>query len=102
MTPERFQKIEELYHAAREGTAEQRAALLAQTDPELRREIESLLARRTGGEFLDRPAIENARNCWRMPQSRCWRRAPAWAPTVSKASSAKAAWARSFGRSTRD
>jgi hypothetical protein len=59
MTPERFQKIEELYHAAREGTAEQRAALLAQTDPELRREIEALLAQRSGGEFLDRPAIQN-------------------------------------------
>ena len=60
MTPERFQQIEELYHAARERTAEERAALLAQTDPELRREIESLLARRTDGEFLDRPAIQNA------------------------------------------
>src|SRR5437870_11808091 len=60
MTPERFQQIEELYHAARERTAEERAALLAQTDPELRREIESLLAQRTGGEFLDRPAMQNA------------------------------------------
>ena len=60
MTPERFQQIEELYHAAREGTAEERAALLAQADPELRREVESLLAQRTGGEFLERPAIENA------------------------------------------
>src|SRR5262249_33141695 len=61
MTPERFQQIEELYHAARERTAEERAALLAQTDPELRREIESLLAERSGGEFLDRPAMQNAR-----------------------------------------
>jgi len=60
MTPERFQQIEKLYKAACEGTAEQRAALLAQTDPELRRELESLLARRTGGEFLDRPAIHSA------------------------------------------
>ena len=60
MTPERFQQIEELYHAARETTAEERAALLAQTDPELRREIESLLAKRTGGDFMDRPAIQNA------------------------------------------
>ena len=60
MTPERFQQIEELYHAAREKTAEERATLLAQTDPELRREVESLLAERTGGEFLDRPAIQNA------------------------------------------
>ena len=60
MTPERFEQIEELYHAARNRTAEQRAALLAQTDPELRHEIESLLAQRSGGEFLDRPAIRNA------------------------------------------
>jgi serine/threonine protein kinase len=60
MTPERFQEIEELYHAARKGTAEQRAAVLAQADPELRREIESLLAQRSRGEFLDRPAIQNA------------------------------------------
>lgn len=60
MTPELFQQIEELYHAAREGTAEERAALLAQTDPELRREVESLLSQRSSGEFLDRPAIQNA------------------------------------------
>jgi eukaryotic-like serine/threonine-protein kinase len=60
MTPERFQQIEELYHAARETTGEERAALLAQTDAELRREIESLLAQRTGGDFLERPAIQNA------------------------------------------
>src|SRR5215831_17833039 len=60
MTPERFQQIEKLYEAACEGTAEQRAALLAQTDPELRRELQSLLAQRTGGEFLDQPAIHNA------------------------------------------
>jgi hypothetical protein len=41
MTPERFKRIEELYHAARERTAEDRAALLAQIDPALRREVES-------------------------------------------------------------
>jgi hypothetical protein len=34
MSPERFQRIEELYHAAREGTPEERAALLAQADLE--------------------------------------------------------------------
>jgi eukaryotic-like serine/threonine-protein kinase len=60
MTPERFQQIEDLYHAARERSAEERAALLAKIDPELRREVESLLAQRSGGEFLDRPAIQNA------------------------------------------
>jgi predicted Ser/Thr protein kinase len=60
MNPERFRQIEELYHAAREGTAEQRAALLAQTDPELRREVELLLSQSISGVFLDRPAIQNA------------------------------------------
>jgi serine/threonine-protein kinase len=60
MTRERFQQIEELYHAARERTGEERAALLAQADPELRREVESLLAQRDCGKFLDRPALENA------------------------------------------
>src|SRR5262249_55337260 len=59
MTPERFRQIEQLYHAARERTAEERAALLAKADPEVRREVESLLAQ-PGGEFLDRPAIQNA------------------------------------------
>ncbi len=60
MTPERFRQIEELYHAAREATAEERAALLARTDPELRREVESLLSQHLSGEFLDRPAVGNA------------------------------------------
>ena len=60
MTPERFRQIEELYHAAREGTADARAVLMAQADPELRREVESLLIETPGGEFLDRPAIQNA------------------------------------------
>jgi len=53
MTPERFRQIEELYHAAREATGEQRSALLAQADPELRREVESLLIRTDSGEFPD-------------------------------------------------
>ena len=52
MTPEDFQQIEKLYQSACGGTAEERAALLAETDPELRRELESLLAQRTGGEFV--------------------------------------------------
>ena len=41
-------------------TAEERAALLAEADPELRREVESLARTAHGGEFLDRPAIQNA------------------------------------------
>ena len=60
MTPERFQQIEKLYHAAREGSAAERVALLSQADPELRREVESLLAVQTAGEFMDRPAVQDA------------------------------------------
>src|ERR1700678_2420067 len=45
MTPDRLRQIAELYHSVRESPADRRAALLAQADPELRSEVESLLAR---------------------------------------------------------
>ena len=45
MTPDRLQQIEELYHLVRESSADRRAALLAQADPEVRSKVESLLAR---------------------------------------------------------
>ena len=45
MTPDRLRQIEELYHSIRESPPDRRAALLAEADPELRREVESLLAR---------------------------------------------------------
>ena len=64
MTSERFQQIEELYHAARAKTGEERAALLARADPELRREVESLLAQPDSGVFLNRPALENGTELW--------------------------------------
>jgi hypothetical protein len=60
MTPERFQQIDELYHAARSRTGEERAALLSQADPDLRREVESLLAQPDSTRFLDQPALNNA------------------------------------------
>ena len=44
MTPERWQQIEALYRKASECTPEVRAALLAQADPQLRSEVEVLLA----------------------------------------------------------
>ena len=103
MTPERFRQIEELYHAAREGTAEERAALLARPIPNCAAKWSRCSHRTGGGEFLDRPAHPRtpgtAGGCDCRPD---WLRALAWDPTVSKASSARAAWARSFGRSTRD
>jgi serine/threonine protein kinase len=60
MSPERFQKVEELYHAARELEPSQRSAYLARAcngDEELRRELESLLAQDPAREgMLDHPA----------------------------------------------
>lgn len=60
MTPERLNKIEELYHAARAKSGHERATLLSQTDPELRREVESLLAQPDSFRFLDGAALEDA------------------------------------------
>ena len=59
MSPERLRQVEELYHLARERPLEERADMLAQADPELRREVESLLAQ-NGEDLLDRPAMEVA------------------------------------------
>ena len=53
MTPERWRQIEELYNAARERGP----IALADTDPELRREVERLLAQDSGDKILDRPAV---------------------------------------------
>lgn len=60
MTIERFQQIAELYHSVREGNEAERTALLERADPELRREVESLLAQPTESDFLSRPAAEEA------------------------------------------
>ncbi len=56
MTPERWRQVEEIYHAALEREPGQRAAFLAQADPEVRREVESLLAQESGDGVLARPA----------------------------------------------
>ncbi|MGH9529573.1 MAG: hypothetical protein ACRD2S_06595, partial [Terriglobales bacterium] len=51
--------MEELYHAALERSGDGREALLAESDPEVRRGVEALLAQGTSGEkVLDRPAWE--------------------------------------------
>jgi serine/threonine protein kinase len=53
--------MEELYHAALEKSGEEREALLAESDPEVRRGVEALLAQGTSGDkVLDRPAWEQA------------------------------------------
>jgi eukaryotic-like serine/threonine-protein kinase len=54
MDPQRLRQIEELYHSARERGA----AVLMDADPELRREVENLLAQdsESGAKLLDQPA----------------------------------------------
>ena len=62
MNPERWQRIEQLYHAALERAANQRSAFLAEAsadDDGLRREVEVLLAaNEQAGGFLATPALE--------------------------------------------
>ncbi|HEV8422150.1 MAG TPA: serine/threonine-protein kinase, partial [Chthoniobacterales bacterium] len=64
MTPERWQKVKEIFHAALDKPAAERTGFVAQTcdgDDELRREVESLLASaEKDGSFIDSPAYETA------------------------------------------
>ncbi|HEY7544975.1 MAG TPA: LpqB family beta-propeller domain-containing protein, partial [Blastocatellia bacterium] len=67
MNPERWQRIEQIYHAARERDADERAVFLAEAcadDAKLRSDVEMLLAanEQVGG-FVATPALElEARN----------------------------------------
>ena len=60
--PDRWQKIEELYHAALERPVESRTDFLRSAcgdDEELYREVESLLGFKSQAEnFIERPALE--------------------------------------------
>lgn len=72
MDPRRFQQIAEIYHAVREADAKARAALLEQVAPELRREVESLLAQDTAAVFLDRPVALDALSLLSGPAQAAW------------------------------
>ena len=66
--PERWRRMEELYHAALEKSGEEREALLAESDPEIRRGVEALLAQGTSGEkVLDYPAWERPETTLLVP-----------------------------------
>ena len=63
MTPDRWQRIEELYHAAQARPANERTAFLAEAcrgDEKLRREVESLLNQPSQDGFLAAPSLETA------------------------------------------
>ena len=52
MTPERWRQIEELYDSVRERALADRAALLAEADPGLRREVEAMLVLHRAVPFI--------------------------------------------------
>ena len=60
MTPGRWQQVKDLYRVALEQTPEDRAAFLAHVDPELRREVEQLLAHGETLTFSEAPAGKRA------------------------------------------
>ena len=87
MEPERWRRVEELYHSVLKIPRDQRAAFLeneCQQDDALRREVESLLSyENSAKEFIESPAFDLAarlmaedkvetdgRDCWR-PASHC-------------------------------
>ncbi|MGH9846520.1 MAG: hypothetical protein ACREEM_48095 [Blastocatellia bacterium] len=77
MPPERWQQIEELYHAALDRAPDERAAFLAEAcaeDSDLRREVEELLRYDGAAEsFIEENALvvaaqETIRQIWRGPR----------------------------------
>src|SRR6516225_3573561 len=76
MTSDRWQRIEELYHSAREREGSQRAAFLKEAcagDEALRREVESLLAQEKGlGGFLEAPGLAEAAKRLVQDRGRSW------------------------------
>src|SRR5437764_4867747 len=71
MNSQRWQRVEEIYHAALEKELGERPAFLASecgSDTELRREVESLLEHDKAEEgFIDRPAREGLPGGWSEP-----------------------------------
>jgi serine/threonine protein kinase len=74
MTPERWKKIEQIYNTAREREESRRVAYLEEVcagDDELRREVDSLLAKEKRGDgFLESPGVEAAAKPLAMGASR--------------------------------
>jgi Tol biopolymer transport system component/predicted Ser/Thr protein kinase len=69
MDPARWKRVEEIYHAASERKAAERAAFLAVAcagDDDLRSEVESLLAQPSAEGPLDRPTWDPAASCGDM------------------------------------
>ena len=85
MNPERWQQIEELYHAALERAESERAGFLEQAcggDEGLRGEVESLLSfHQQAGSFIEVPALDEAARALagvRRPRLGPTKLPPAW------------------------
>ena len=104
MTNERWQRIEQLYHAALERGVSERGPFLDEAcgpDEALRREVETLLASDAQAQaFLAESAMHVApRETSRRAPCRWW--GDGSARINCKRCSARAAWARSIARGTR-
>jgi len=64
MDVKRFQEVEELYHAALECESKERHALLDRADPEMRREVEVMLAQEGAPSLLQTATIVSSG--WRL------------------------------------
>ncbi len=73
MDPQRWQQIEELYHAVLARTPEERSPLLDRADPETRREVE-LTNARPGGIAAGSAGM--GRSAGRYGHDACRREAP--------------------------
>jgi serine/threonine-protein kinase len=71
MPSDRWQRLEQLYHSARERAPAERTAFLADAcggDTTLRRDLESMLAQE-GGSFLETPALKAAAHLMSAPET---------------------------------
>ena len=76
MTPERWRRIEEIYHAAQERKPGDRCAFVSEAcgdDAELKGQIEAMLAQDSGGAILDRPPEELVPESFVSPSTRLGR-----------------------------
>jgi eukaryotic-like serine/threonine-protein kinase len=72
MTPEQYERLTELFHAAREIAPDERAVFLDQAsagDADLRRELESLLAAHEQGVFTEKPPEDIAAGLYLAQQN---------------------------------
>src|SRR5580765_5126508 len=97
MTPERWKRLEGLYHTARDRPPAERAAFLADAcrdDEALRQDVESLLDQNSTNGFLSKPALPDA------PRAADFAPSPMVGRTIGgyliRLCSASAAWARSI------